>query len=759
MFSRRQHGMAVLALCSVWLWIGVAAAAPAREVEAARQSASSCALTFSPIKTAKVVVRDDGVDVTSRAYAATRRFQEPLRVVAGELGNPDWAKAAAPYGTVIVDTRRGRMVFNGGRSGPVELGRQVRLPNGNPIAVARRGKHLFFMTDSNLTGLLVADVSDPAAPRVVASAPQGGAWTNDMRLAGDVVYAAVSGLLYAWDVSDPLHPRPLPTVRCGARALAARGTTLYYVKGRDELGTIDISDPRAMKVGAMVPISGAEQVRPPRFLGNLMLVGATLAPDGDAPELRTVALSLKEGIGRDPEPKRVEAVQCFDLSGGTPKPLARWTGGRLEGVAVVEGKPVALIRASRGGLAFVDAADPAAPQVVAIRPELRGSVAIHGRRLFLARRNPLVQDGGLFIYGLADLRKPTLLGKLLDTDRRYIEERSDWRVAAVDGRFAYLIDPVFGLLMVDVRDAAKPKVAGRLHEAGRWQCAAVTDQRVLVGGDPGGLAILDNRDPATAARVGSFMAGPAWDVAARGTVAFVATGVGLRIVETADAARPVELGAIGGMANALALALNGDLAYVTGDRGHGDVIDVHDLRQPRRVGRFQTRKARGLDVEDGRLLVADAIEGLVIFDVSDPSRPRRVGVLAREGGFTGIEVHGRHAFLATARALVIADVADPRSPRVLSDTSDARGGTVAGEYSYGAAYYGEHNLFVCEIRDLAQPRLVARHKPGPHSYATDIALHRGLIYLTSLPYLSLLRVPLSSQAPQGKVTVEVHVTP
>ena len=69
------------------------------------------------------------------------------------------------------------------------------------------------------------------------------------------------------------------------------------------------------------------------------------------------------------------------------------------------------------------------------------------------------------------------------------------------------------------------------------------------------------------------------------------------------------------------------------------------------------------------------------------------------------------------------------------------------------AYYGEFNFLVTDIGNLAEPRIVARHDPGRHSYATDIAFHRGLVYLTSLPYLSILRGPVSGQAPVGRVTV------
>jgi hypothetical protein len=230
-------------------------------------------------------------------------------------------------------------------------------------------------------------------------------------------------------------------------------------------------------------------------------------------------------------------------------------------------------------------------------------------------------------------------------------------------------------------------------------------------------------------------------------------------VDAADPVHPVELGSIGGIRNALAVSLDGERAYVTGDVGYGDIIDIRDPRQPRRLGRFHTKKAAALDAAGPLLCVADRQEGLVVFDVGDPRRPRRIGVLAREDGFRGVEIHSRHAFLASKGGMAVVDVSDPAAPRLVSDTRDGRMGTVAGEYSYAAAYHGEHNLFVTDIGDLRRPRLTARYNPGRYSYATDTAFRGGLVYLTSLPYLSILRTPVSDQAPRGRVTVAPVVSP
>ena len=750
----------VAALCALGAWRSACAGG----VAATRHGVDASAFTFPPQNAAGLVVCDDGVDVTSAAYAARRRFPEPLRLVPRSLGGPRWWKTRVPYGTVAIDPARGRLEFFGGYDGPVRLIRRVRLPHGKPIGLARRGDHLFFMTDSNMTGLLVADVSDPRRPRVVATADKGGAWTNGIAMVGSVVYAAVSGVLYAWDVSNPLEPRPRPTVQFDGRAIAAHGSTLWFTKGRNELGRLDITAGAAMKPQPALTIPGAQGLGAPCFLGDKLLVEVRFPPgspggqEADTP-LKTVTLDLKEGLGEDPKPKWVPEVHILRIGEGAELvPLVRWRTsglGRLAGAQVIGGKPMVLLRGSRGGLAFVDASDVAAPRVVTIAGELTGSFAIDGDRLYLARRSPCRQDGGLFVYDISDLARPRRLGSVITPDRRVMDERSGWRVRLAAGRWVYVTDPIYGILIIDVQDPARPRIVGGLHEAGEWRCMAVTASRVFIGGDPGGLAIVDNRVPGRAGRVGSFMPGPVLGVAGRGTVAFVANGGGLRIVETADPARPVELGSIGWLDEASMVTLHGHLAFVASHGGRGNVVDVRDLRRPRRLGRFRTKRPVGLDAADGHLYVADGSEGLVVFDVRDPRRPLRVSATAREGSsrFQGVHVAGSHAFLSRQDGLVIVDVSDPTRPTVVGDSEQGRGGTVAGQYIYGCAYYGEHNLFVTDVGELAEPRLVARHDPGRYSYATDIGFRGGLVYLTSLPYLSIFCAPVSGQVPAGRVTV------
>ena len=728
----------------------------AAAVEARRHPRVPSAFEFALGERRRLTIRDDGVDVTQARYAEERGFPQPLELVRSDLAGEDWAERPVPYGTLLLDARRGRMKFHGGRDGPVELVRRVRLPNGKALDAAWRGDHLLFMTDSNLTGLLVADVSDPSQPRVVAAEPnRAGAWTTSMVLAGDVVYAAVGGVLHAWDVSDPAAPKALPPLRCGASLLAAQGETLYFIKGRNTLGSIGISTPERPTPGPLRAFEAAERIEAPRFLGDLVLVTARLKPDAvatlgkqDGP-WKVVTLDLKEGIGPDEPRELVPVVYVLRTRGvQEPEPVACWVGGPAVEAGEVGGKRLVLLRASRGGVGFVDAGDPAAPEVIGIRPELTGSVKLDGGRLYVARRNPWRQDGGLFVYALDDLKKPSLLGKLTQGDARWMEERSEWRVAAVRGSHVCVVDPLFGFLIVDVLDPSKPRIVGALHEAGRWVRTAVTDGRIFLAGDPGGLAIFDNTRRGAPQRLASFMVGPGWDVDGQATVAYAANGAGLRIVETGRRGDPLERGSVGGIPGARVVCTRAHLAYILGT-GRGAVVDTAG-REPRVVGTFPVRQPADACATAGWLCVADEQDGLVVVRIDDPTQPRVARRLALPAKPTRIAVRGSHAFVGTKDGLLVLDI---RKPRIVAESREARGGVLAGDCLYAAVYYGEHNLIVTDVSDPLKPRVVARYSPGRHGYATDVAFHRGLVYLTSLPYLSILRTPVSSQAPRGRVTI------
>ena len=134
----------------------------------------------------------------------------------------------------------------------------------------------------------------------------------------------------------------------------------------------------------------------------------------------------------------------------------------------------------------------------------------------------------------------------------------------------------------------------------------------------------------------------------------------------------------------------------------------------------------------------------------DPTQPHVARRLALPARPTRIAVRPPYAFIGTKGGLLVLDI---RKPRIVAESKDASGGVLAGDYLYAAVYYGEHNLIVTDVSDPLKPRVVARYSPGRHGYATDVAFHRGLAYLTSLPYLSILRTPISSQAPRGRVTI------
>ena len=106
----------------------------------------------------------------------------------------DRAYVATDEGLAIVDISKPAV--------PRELG-QVAVPAAN-LGVQVQGRYAFLANRSQ--GLVVVDVSNTAAPTVVASLPVSKCWS--VALKDKVAYAlSLSGSLHVVDVSNPAEPR------------------------------------------------------------------------------------------------------------------------------------------------------------------------------------------------------------------------------------------------------------------------------------------------------------------------------------------------------------------------------------------------------------------------------------------------------------------------------------------------------------------------------------------------------------------------
>ncbi|MFP6727229.1 MAG: hypothetical protein VCB63_10315, partial [Alphaproteobacteria bacterium] len=412
------------------------------------------------------------------------------------------------------------------------------------------------------------------------------------------------------------------------------------------------------------------------------------------------------------------------------------------------------------GIAVFNLSEASEPELIATHPMIGGGWTIEGDFLYVVSGRPNGKQGGLSIFEFADFKRPPrLIGRLNTFDRRYMEDRSQWHSPLVRGDMVFALDYFFGLVAIDVSNKAKPRIVGGLHTAGEAFCLDVSDNRIFIGENMGGLTIMDNRVPEEARIVGNFGVGGGWGVFAKGNVAFCANLAGLMIVDSKDPKNPIELSYADKIYNALAVKVDGDYAYCMGNGGYGDIFDVSNLRRPVRLGRFRTKRAFRFDVRGDYLYVADHHEGLVIFDVKDRKHPKRVAVFKHRGGASNVEVKGRYAFVGTSPGLQIVDISEPSRPALHASSKEGRGGAVVGDFIYSTSYFGGDKLSVTDISDLKRPKFLEGFNPGSYSYATQCKVHGKYLYLASLPYLSICKGSMSSEAPKGAVAIECVTMP
>jgi len=316
--------------------------------------------------------------------------------------------------------------------------------------------------------------------------------------------------------------------------------------------------------------------------------------------------------------------------------------------------------------------------------------------------------GAVFLLDISNPLAPKRLGEYWDGAWLPYDNsrRGNNTVAGKDG-FLYVPRQARGLLVVDQRDAASPRLAGEfLDEQGK---------PVQVGG-----ACID----------------------VRGGRAFVLVRKRLLIYDVADAAKP-RLAASLDIPDADLLCARGDKVYLAHKKGLFAIVDCG--RQP----------------SDAKPAV------LATLDLA-PFCPEKMGEAA--SGLAVAKGHAyltaRGAERKGANYLHIVDVRDPRQPRWVS-TRDPRPDLPESPCSVWAdfdqdlvadgdyLFIGNYGAIECyDISEPASPRLFDRRHVG---YQWSVGRKRGdWLFVPALSGLLVLRAPSSSQAPLGKLEAKAR---
>lgn len=280
---------------------------------------------------------------------------------------------------------------------------------------------------------------------------------------------------------------------------------------------------------------------------------------------------------------------------------------------------------------------------------------------------------------------------------------------------AYVAAGVGGLIVVDIRDPAAPRPAGRAPLPGVAARVVLQGRYAYVASGARGMRIVDVADPAAPREVGFYQA-IVTDLAVREDYAYVVAR-NLMQVNIADPSAPRLERKIEDWADAVDMV--GPLLYVAtseaGDRGQRigsiRVWDVAVTRDPARfVGAITVGDpARELIIDAGRAYY-QGLTRLTVVDAGDPRAMRILGAAATPETVRSLAAMGAHLLLsAGVEGLFSARVADPSRIQV-AEALDTLGAAESVAVAEGHAYVEDeasgNRILIVDLGDPALPRVV-----------------------------------------------------
>ena len=97
------------------------------------------------------------------------------------------------------------------------------------------------------------------------------------------------------------------------------------------------------------------------------------------------------------------------------------------------------------------------------------------------------------------------------------------------------------------------------------------------------------------------------------SIAYIAAeDAGLQIIDYKNIENPQIIGSLSSGGNAIEIMYENNLVYLSLERGGFQVVDVANPTDPKEIARLDLQRAKGFDMDDSYIYVADDIEGLII---------------------------------------------------------------------------------------------------------------------------------------------------
>ena len=422
-----------------------------------------------------------------------------------------------------------------------------------------QGSYAYLCQDTS--GLLIIDISDPAAP-FLAKAYKGDLYNvQDVVVKGYLGYVVGKSAIWPYDmtvsildISDPTDPFEIGNFAndySSSSFIEVLGSTCYYASSDKLTLVLDCSDPTNPQQTGHLPYIG--QMRDMALFDNYLFEG-----------IRNFGYGITYIAG----PESNEPLSTLP------------TGGSSQSVVVsAERDGLAYLADGEGGLKVIDVSNPLLPVLLhtVSTPGFASDVAVSGNYAYVA-------DGaaGLQVVDITDAQ--TTLPIIVGT-----KELPGTAVdVSVVSTTAFLAVSEAGLRVVNASDPTTPEITGVQDTLTMCQSVDVVGNYAYVADGVAGLKVLDVSDPDNPWIVGGVK-GRSWSdatsVEVHGATAYVSDlGTGLHIVDVSVPQALNEVGEFNTTGEAVHVAVSGTYAYLADSSSGMQVLDVADSANPALVG-------------------------------------------------------------------------------------------------------------------------------------------------------------------------------
>lgn len=509
-------------------------------------------------------------------------------------------------------------------------------------AVAVTGRYAYVGVGPRL---VILDISDPAHPLFVGQTAPLSDNITEVAVAGSYAYVTAGSALWALAINDPASPLVTGAVDLGAAAghVAVAGEYAYVTAGRT-LTIVKISQ-------AGTPMKAGVYDAPWSIL--------TVAAADDSVYLGCYEFSELGGSRGG-----IFVISVADSA--APVSAGRYSEVQRPTDIVVIGSLAYVV--GYGVLHVLSVADPAAPLEIGALPldSRSADLAVAGSYAYVGAGS-IVQ-----VVRIANPAAPVATGVL--TALQVVRD------VAASGQYTYVADST-KFQVIDNSIPATPTITGSYGGLTRAQTVSIAGAQAFVTGGAfvtqgvSDLSILTTGPAFDASEVSTTpledSIGPA---VVEGRYAYVISRTGFTVLDIANPAAPVAVGAYQTTGPVRGLAVAGHLAYSAEEARGLRIIDISDPAAPHEIGAFDTPELSVYDVAVAGALayVADGYDGVQggirIVDITNPLAPAQIGAFKSAGFAFGLELAGDQVYIAYEgdradnKTVRIVDVGNPVDP-------------------------------------------------------------------------------------------------